>query len=236
MNNSSENISEKLCGLIHDRALKPGDKLPNEYELSSLLNVSRSTLREAIKSLAGRSILNVRRGVGTFVAEMPGFVDDPWGVGFFQSDIETARQLLDIRLFIEPELAALAAENAVPSDLEAITAAHTDTENAIFSGKAHTDEDTRFHIAIAEASHNAIALSIMKQVFFQSIPKQARLSNNSLLRETIATHSEISESIVSGNAQAAKEAMLKHLEFNKAYITGLLEKENQKLKSEKEKS
>ncbi len=221
----SDSATEKLTAYIREKSLNPGDKLPNEYELSKLLEVSRSTLREAIKALSGRNILEVRRGVGTFVADVPGFVNDPWGVDFFQSEIETARQLLDIRLFIEPELAALAAKNATFEELEEIMRSCICTENEIFAGKQHYNVDAAFHIAIAKASHNAIAFSIMRQVFFHSIPKQTKLSNNSLLKETISTHSRIAENIAAGKAELAREAMYKHLEFNKEYIADLLENE-----------
>ncbi len=218
----SKQAADKIVALINEKKFQPGDKIPNEYELSSILGVSRSTVREAIKALVSRNVLCVRRGVGTFVSETPGFIDDPWGVDFIQDKVETARQLLDIRLFIEPELAALAAENASADDRELIMKACSAVEDAIFANRTHNPEDEAFHIAVAAASRNEVALSIMKQVFARSIPMQAELSRNSLLKETIDTHSRIARAIMSGDKDLARSAMREHIEFNKKYVKELL--------------
>lgn len=78
----SERIVENIVDLIIKGFYKPGDKLPNEMQLSEELNISRATLREAIKTLESRNILEVRRGIGTFVSKVPGLSNDPMGFQF----------------------------------------------------------------------------------------------------------------------------------------------------------
>ncbi len=78
----SEKIVENIVDLIVKGLFKPGDKMPNELELSEELNISRATLREAIKTLESRNVLEVKRGIGTFVAEVPGLSKNPLGSEF----------------------------------------------------------------------------------------------------------------------------------------------------------
>ncbi len=78
----SEKIEENIVDLIVKGFFKPGDKLPNELQLSEELNISRATLREAIKTLESRNVLEVRRGIGTFIAEVPGLSKNPLGSEF----------------------------------------------------------------------------------------------------------------------------------------------------------
>lgn len=78
----SEKIEENIVDLIVKGFFKPGDKLPNELQLSEELNISRATLREAIKTLESRNVLEVRRGIGTFIAQVPGLSKNPLGSEF----------------------------------------------------------------------------------------------------------------------------------------------------------
>ena len=80
-------VEKKIIKIIKENYMQPGDKLKNEYELAELLNVSRGTIREAIKSLISRNILEVRQGAGTFVSNKNGVPEDPLGLTFI-SDIK----------------------------------------------------------------------------------------------------------------------------------------------------
>ena len=72
-----EKVSEQIVQLISDRKLKAGEKLPNEFEMAEQLNVGRGTIREAVKILVSRNVVEIKRGRGTFVSETPGLMDDP---------------------------------------------------------------------------------------------------------------------------------------------------------------
>ena len=79
-----EQVSEQIIRLITERQLKAGDKLPNEFDMAQQLSVGRGTIREAIKILVSRNIVEIRRGCGTFVCDHPGMVDDPLGFRFMK--------------------------------------------------------------------------------------------------------------------------------------------------------
>ena len=115
-----ELVAGQITSLIADNEYKKGEKLPNEFQLAESLNVGRGTIREAIKILVSRNIVEIRRGLGTFVAEKPGLVDDPLGLGFIENKTKLTIDLLEIRSMIEPEIAALAAERATDADIEKI--------------------------------------------------------------------------------------------------------------------
>ena len=217
----SQETAERIVDYIREVPLNPGDQIPNELELSKKLLVARSTVREAVKILISKNILYIRRGVGTFVSDKPGFIDDPWGLRFMLSDVEIAVQLLELRIIIEPEMARLAAERATAEEIETLKECCNRTEDKIFSGEDHSNEDMQFHLAIANASHNTVAASILRQVFAQSIPLQTSLSRNSLLKETIETHTLITESIEAHNGEAAFRNMKNHLEYNRQMLSRL---------------
>lgn len=93
----SEKIANNITELISKGYYKPGDKMPNEIQLSEELSISRATLREAIKSLESRNILEVRRGIGTFVAEAPGLSLDPLGSEFIDISVHPNAIVLSVQ-------------------------------------------------------------------------------------------------------------------------------------------
>ena len=97
-----EQVSEQIANLITDRALHAGDKLPNEFEMAEQLGVGRGTIREAVKILVSRNVVEIKRGRGTFVCHHPGVVDDPFGFAFVKDKKKLAMDLCEIRMIIEP--------------------------------------------------------------------------------------------------------------------------------------
>lgn len=89
-----------------------GEKLPNEFELAEKFGVGRSTIREAVKSLVSKGVLEVRRGSGTYVVSTSSLEEDPLGLGRFEDKYHLALELFEVRLMLEPEIAALASEYA----------------------------------------------------------------------------------------------------------------------------
>ena len=115
-----EQVAEQISQLIIDRRLTCEDKLPNEFELAAQLHVGRGTVREAVKLLAARNVLVIRRGKGTFIARHPGEVDDPLGFAYYPDQMRLAMDLLEVRTRLEPWVAAVAAERASAGDLERV--------------------------------------------------------------------------------------------------------------------
>ena len=93
--------AEDIIEMIRTNHMKPGDRLENEYELAKKLNVGRSTVREAVKSLETRNILTIKRGAGTFISQNEGVAVDPLGISLMGKDEEIALELLDVRMILE---------------------------------------------------------------------------------------------------------------------------------------
>lgn len=151
----SEKVADSIKQMILDNELMPGDKLDNELIMSDRLNVSRSTVREAIKLLVSMNVLEVRRGVGTFVAEKPGLTRDPLGVSFMDQE-HVLRHLFELRRMIEPQIAALAAKRATKEDIVNMDKAFEAIKYDIEHGINHTENDIAFHNAVAKGSKNPI--------------------------------------------------------------------------------
>lgn len=86
-----DRVVEQITQLVIEQDLEAGDKLPNEYELAERLNVGRGTVREAVKQLVARNILEIRRGKGTFVTNRPGSWMIPWDL-LFPRQVQTAHR------------------------------------------------------------------------------------------------------------------------------------------------
>ena len=109
-------VEEELMDYILHTPVKIGEKLPNEFELAELFGVGRSTVRETVKSLVSKGVLEVRRGSGTYVIGTNRLEDDPLGLSGFTDKYELALDLCNVRLMLEPEIAMLASENATDEE------------------------------------------------------------------------------------------------------------------------
>ena len=94
-------IEDQLLMYIHQEQVAVGDKLPSEYKLADIFGVGRSTIREAVKSLVIKGILEVKRGSGTYVKNTELIVDDPLGLAQFEDKYRLAMELFDVRILLE---------------------------------------------------------------------------------------------------------------------------------------
>ncbi len=152
-----KSLAERTAGKIFDmitteQLFSEGDKLPNENELSQSLGVSRITLREAIRILAAQGVLEVRRGLGTFIAE--GATMGGFGIHKLERLRIRLKDLFEVRLMFEPETAALACARASDADIARIAELGAQVETLIGEGKPWTDTDSLFHTAILTGAHN----------------------------------------------------------------------------------
>ena len=151
----SEQTSDRLYEMIVDEhRYTPGSKLPNENELSGALQVSRTTLREAISFLVAQGVLEIRRGKGTFVAEeLPASGLDLTGLAGMRSRVR-AKDLFEMRLIFEPATVALACQRATDEELHQIWKKAQRVEQIAAEGGDWPLADQEFHWAIIKASHN----------------------------------------------------------------------------------
>ena len=209
----SEQVANDLRQMILNKDLHPGDKLPNELVLTKQLNVSRSTVREAIKTLRSQNVLEVRRGLGTFVSEMPGVKDDPFGVRFMDEG-PLLRHFYEVRLVVEPEMAQMAALRATDEELAQIRSAYEEVKKAIEAGLDHTEADIHFHNIIAASTHNPIMqriLPVINEGIKSGYEETKNVVESGVL--VIEQHRNIMHALTERRADDAKQAMTAHIEY-----------------------
>ncbi len=208
----SQEVASHIKELIRDEKLKPGEKLPNELELCSLFSVSRPTIREAVKILISQGIIEIRRGKGTYVTEVPGIAQDPLGLDF----ITTPNLRLDIieaRLLIEPGAARLAAQKADSNDIAKIAASVKAMEEVVYRHKVEINAELDFHRSIAEATRNPVIMRIIP-IIMESIEKtyQDAPRTSEDHRHAFEEHKLIYKAIADHDADGSFAAMQSHLE------------------------
>ena len=149
-------VEEELMDYILHTPVKIGEKLPNEFELAELFGVGRSTVRETVKSLVSKGVLEVRRGSGTYVIGTNRLEDDPLGLSGFTDKYELALDLCNVRLMLEPEIAMLASENATDEEKAELKRLCDEVENLYLAGENHLQKDVEFHTYIARCSKNKV--------------------------------------------------------------------------------
>ena len=219
-----EQVADNIVKIIVDGEFAKGDKLPNEFQLAEKLNVGRGTIREAMKILVSRNIVEIRRGTGTFVAEKPGLVEDPLGLTFIKDKGQLAYDLCELRLILEPEIAAMAAERATEEDIAKIQETCDAVEKNINEGISYSNEDVAFHECIAKCSKNLVVPNVIP-VIQSAVELFILYTDAKLISQTINTHRAIVDAIAEGNPEKARQAMLEHLIYNKEFIEIQLHKE-----------
>ena len=150
----SEQTAERLYDMIVDEGrYAPGSKLPNENELSDALQVSRTTLREAISFLVAQGVLEIRRGKGTFVAQtLPTQAMDLTALSSLRSRVR-AKDLFEMRLIFEPATVAMACQRATDEELRQIQKKADRMERIAAAGGDWPLADQEFPMALIRASH-----------------------------------------------------------------------------------
>ncbi len=216
-------IEDELMNYILQTPFEPGERIPNEYELASRFGVGRSTVREAVKGLVSRGILEVRRGSGTYVINTNSVAKDPLGLGKMEDKYKMALDLFEVRLMIEPEIAALACKNASEEELQKLKRLCDETEELYLGGHNHISKDVEFHTCIAQCSKNQVVETLLP-VINTAVYTFANLTHRLLKDETLETHRAITDAILKRDSVGARCAMMMHLTYNRQTIMRILEK------------
>jgi GntR family transcriptional repressor for pyruvate dehydrogenase complex len=211
---SKEDVTVRLLStfkrLISEGALAPGSRLPAERELAENFQVSRSSLRQALKVLEIMGVISQRVGDGTYLNPgAPSVLEEPMEFLILLNGI-SSHELMETRIIVEPELAARAATRATEDDLAALRremAAMESTE--IFSQRA--DHDLLFHKAIFQASGNRVC-TMMFTVIHQSLRHLMELTSQLVpVEHTLNLHQRIYAAIRRGDSDDARKRMAEHL-------------------------
>ena len=220
-----EQTAEKIREYIESNGMKTGDKLPNEFQLAEICGVGRSTIREAIKLLVFSGKVEAVRGSGTYIKKekAPQGVtmanDDP--LGFLENSEEnlfqTCLEFVDVRLMLEPEVAAMAATNADYADCQKLQMLQREVGQLVDQGKDHIAADIEYHKQLAACTHNQILCNLM-EIVVKGIPLFVKITKNDFAKSTVEQHRAITEAISAGDAQGARYGMITHLNSNRKRI------------------
>lgn len=213
MNNKmlSQSIADTILSMITiEKRFAAGDKLPNENDLSAELNVSRTTLREAIRILVAYDVLEIQRGKGTFVTRTA--LEQEPALGQLSEIKVNAKDLYEMRLIFEPEAAYLAAIRGTDAEIKRILEFGEKIEQEIKVGQDRTDHEHSFHKAIAQATHNEFMNQLMP-ILYQAIDKGVTLSTMSpkAVSDTVNDHRMIMDFLEQRNPEGVKNAMSIHI-------------------------
>ena len=208
-----EQIAAQIEERIIDGDLECGDKLPSELELADQFGVSRTAVREAIKALRAKGLVEVQPGRGTFVTDGASQVlRTSLGQVLKISDAGRLENLIEIREILEPKIAALAAERAEQRDIEAMQAAIKAMDLTINDAEAFIEADLAFHLALAHATKNVLIPLLIDPIVDMLQEQRIRIFQMEKGSERGQYHHKrILATIVEHNPQAAHDAMEAHL-------------------------
>lgn len=209
-------IIQSIMMYIESNTMEPGDRLPSERALAELLDVSRTTVKEAISVLEANGIVHIRQGVGIFLSAS--------NTEQFHKDVSEIlvsqrgrfQELIELRQAIEGDAAYYAAKRMTEKQKEKLMTAYNELASAERLGKAAINEDLNFHLAISEASNNTLIHEVMKLIssrmeVFLIQNRSATLEGTEQISNVMEEHCRICEAIVGGEPDKAKQAMWNHL-------------------------
>jgi GntR family transcriptional regulator, transcriptional repressor for pyruvate dehydrogenase complex len=207
-----EEVAKQIESLILKK-LKPGDKLPSERELAEMLQVSRSSIRDAIRGLELRRLVEPRQGAGTIVREITvESMVNPFANALKHRQ-ELVSELLDFRKMLEPPLAARAAIHASSDEISEMEEILQRQEAMLSRGEASIAEDAEFHYSVALASGNSVVLKVLDILMdLLRDTRQRSLQLKGRPQKSLAGHRRILAAIKRHDAEAAKSAMRRHIE------------------------
>jgi GntR family transcriptional repressor for pyruvate dehydrogenase complex len=220
-----EQVAAQLAEQIAEGVWHPGDRLPPEAELCTTLKIGRSTLREALKSLAYVGLVQMRPGEGTYVLDNTQLLADRIRT---RGNLKTEKELQDVseaRLILETELAAMAAERMDPGDVEKLEGILRDMKSCLdLDSDEYAALDVDFHLAIAKSSKNQLLYELLvpiRNVLQEFIRKSQELPG--IKQNAHEHHAKILTALRQRNPEKAKREMRAHLQTCEKAFT-LLEK------------
>lgn len=218
-NRLSSEVIDQISRSILRGDYQHGTKLPPEREISSQLGVSRTVVREALRSLEIMGLIEIQAGGGAYVKEYTlEHVLDPIA-NYFSLDECLIDEIIETRKMLEPEMVKLAAQRATEEDISFIRNSVTQMETEISEGLSGISGDTAFHFALASAAHNSAMTKILSLIAdllhysmkasLQAVPDQS---------VTLEGHRKILMAIENRDGELACELMRNHLEVSYSRI------------------
>jgi GntR family transcriptional repressor for pyruvate dehydrogenase complex len=218
-----DRVVDNIQALIVDGQLEPGTRLPPERDFADRMGVSRTVLREAVRILVTKGLLETRHGVGTVVRHVTSdqFLE-PLTL-LLQTSGLTVEQLHQVRSILEVGVVRLAAAEAQPADLRSLHAILAQMPATANDTAAFVALDDRFHSALAQATHNPLLVVLCDSIgaIMHAVRRQVH-EHTELAQTAVPDHQEILAAIAAHDADGAAAAMQRHLDnalyFQRAYL------------------
>lgn len=214
----ADQVFERIRDHIFRGDLRPGEQLRSERELCEIMGVSRPTIRQAIKKLIERGLVENRQGQGTFVKNPKQAHGHNPLREMIDWDEATLRDLLEVRMALECQAATTAALRATAEDVKALDAHVKEMRASIESGELGILEDVRFHMTLAYATQNPIQIHLMKNLYdmlhfgIEESLKQLYLNPENLSR-ILDHHQAVADAVRRRDPERAYDAMRQHILF-----------------------
>jgi len=213
----TERLYERIVGQIEQRIesgeLKVGNQLPSERELAEQFMVSRTAVREAVKALRQKGLVEIRPGRGTFITNGTSeTIRDSLGMLMKMGATKGSGNLVEVREILEPEIAALAATRITDEYISAMQDAVNIMDTALDNVDVFVEADLDFHLALAEGTQNPFIPILMDSIIdlLREQRKRIGLTKGGLKRGQVH-HKKILDAVTRRDAQAARQAMQDHL-------------------------
>jgi GntR family transcriptional repressor for pyruvate dehydrogenase complex len=209
-----EQIVQQVEDAILKGQLKPGDQLPAERDLAHSFGVSRTAVREAVKTLREKGLVEAYSGRGTFVTNGTSHsIRQSLDLMIRINPLEGSANLAELRLVLEPEIAALAAARIEEQLLSTMREAVEEMDRSLRDPDAYVEADLDFHLALAEAAGNPLILSLLDSIVGLLREQRSRIFNvDGGPERGQFHHKRILAAVEQGNPEAAREAMRAHLQ------------------------
>jgi len=212
----SQKIERTIENAIREKKLAIGSKLPTEREMCEAFGVSRTALREALRRLSARGLINIQKGSGMYVAEIK--IQDAINTLNLYYDLKfdnnLLSQIIEVRKLFEPEIARLAAINRSDEDLQILEKnlkefEACDPDNT----QKEADIDNKFHLNIAKATSNPIVQITMEPIY-SLLPRMRNYIYANIEGEkenTLSSHKELLQAITDNKEKESYDIMKEHL-------------------------
>lgn len=214
----TETIINQFMALIEEGSFESGQQLPSERELASLLDVSRPSVREAMKVLQSMNIVDIRTGSGTYLKDNTWAWADRFKVKNFVARF-TYLELIEARKVLEGEIACLAAKNATEDNKAAIREAFHINQlqlpepNEELNREAFIRSGLNFHLSVAEAAQNSFLTEMLNTVGELLFEVDVEvIKSREQMQGSLHSHEKIMDAVLLGKTDRARLEMIEHLE------------------------
>jgi GntR family transcriptional repressor for pyruvate dehydrogenase complex len=209
----TERAQKQLEDLIVSGSLKPGDHLPSESQVGKMLGVSRTVVREAMRLLSAKGLVEARGGSGIYVRQLnSGMIRDPIDL-LLRCRAISVENIVEVRAVIEVHLAGLAAQRATSEDIAAMEEAIAQLHNPKLTPREYAEIDVAFHAHLAVAAGNPL-FGILSQSINAVMVDPIRFAfegKDSARKDTIREHSRILDQVKARDPEGARQAMAESL-------------------------